>query len=101
MNTEVDQIADTAGETATTVEEVAFGAARRAAEVASDPIGTARKQVKGLERKGTPTAKKVNRRLAARINAATAPAKEAVAGVRKIASQLQPERLALRGLHLV
>ena len=54
---------------ATTVEEVAFGAAKTAAEVASDPIGSARKQVKGFEKKGAPTARKVNRRFNARLNA--------------------------------
>ncbi len=38
-------------ETATAVEEVAVGAAQAAAEVVSDPVGSARKQVKSLERK--------------------------------------------------
>src|SRR6202162_3959993 len=76
MNTEFDQIADTAGETATTVAEVAFGAAKTVREVASDPMGTARKSVKGLERKGTPAARRVNRRFNARLNAATAPARD-------------------------
>jgi len=88
-----------------TVEEVAFGAARTAAEVASDPIASARKQVKGLKRKGAPTARKVNRQLSEQINSATAPAKEAVkefaARAEKVASDLLPERIALRGLHLV
>jgi len=51
-------------------------AAQTVREVASDPIGSARKQVKGLERKGTPAARKVNRRFNARLNAATAPAKD-------------------------
>ncbi len=88
-----------------TVEEVAFGAARTAAEVASDPIGSARKQVKGLERKGTPTARRVNRRLAEQINTATAPARDAVNGILDVASnvagELLPERMALKGLQLV
>jgi len=88
-----------------TVEEVAFGAVRTAAEVATDPIGSARKQVKGLERKGTPTARRVNRRLAEQINAATAPAKDAVKGIAERASnaagELLPERIALKGLQLV
>src|SRR3982074_2483212 len=105
MNTEIDQFADTAGETATTVEEVAFGAAKTVAEVASDPIGSARKQVKGLERKGTPTARKVNRQLTAQFKAATAPAKEAAKGfgqtAEQIAGDLLPERIVLRGLQLV
>jgi hypothetical protein len=88
-----------------TVEEVAFGAARTAAEVASDPIGSARKQVKGLKRKGTPTARKVNRQLTEQINAATAPAKDAVKEfaktAEKVAADLVPERIAIRGLHVV
>jgi hypothetical protein len=127
VNTEIDQFADTAGETATTVEEVAFGAARTVAEVASDPIGSARKQVKGLERKGTPAARRVNRRFNARLNAATAPAKGAAKTINasltkaakraeKVANGLLPERItvwgvdvngklpekvAIKGLHLV
>jgi hypothetical protein len=88
-----------------TVEEVTFGAARAAAEVVSDPIGSARRQVKGLERKGTPTARKVNRQLSEQLNAATAPAKDAVKGIAQTASNvagdLLPERIVLRGLHLV
>ncbi len=88
-----------------TVEEVAFGAARTAAEVASDPIGSARKQVKGLKRKGIPTARKVNRQLTEQINAATAPAKDAVKEfaktAEKVAADLVPERIAIRGLHVV
>ena len=127
MNTELDQIADSAGETATTVAEVAFGAAQTVREVASDPIGSARKQVKGLERKGTPAARKVNRRFNARLNAATAPAKDAAktinAGLNKAAKRAEkvangllperitlwgmevngklPEKVAIKGLHLV
>src|SRR5467141_2510765 len=88
-----------------TVEEVAFGAARTAAEVAADPIGSARKQVKGLKRKGSPTARKVNRQLTEQINAATAPAMDAVKSVaktaEKVAADLLPERIAMRGLHVV
>jgi hypothetical protein len=127
MNTEFEQIADTAGETATTVAEVAFGAVKTVREVASDPIGSARKQVKGLERKGTPAARKVNRRFNARLNAATAPAKDAAKTINakltkaakraeKVANGLMPERItvwgvdvngklpekvAIKGLHLV
>ena len=107
MNTEIDQIADTAGETATTVAEVAFGAAKTVAEVASDPIGSARKQVKGLERKGTPGARKVNRRFNARLNAATAPAKDVAktinARFNKVAKQaekMMPERITVWGVQV-
>ena len=88
-----------------TVEEVAFGAARTVAAVASDPIGSARRQVKGLERKGRPTARKVNRQLTEQINAATAPARDAVKGFAKtaenFAGDLLPERVAIKGLQLV
>jgi hypothetical protein len=91
-----------------TVEEVAFGAARTAAEVASDPIGSARKQVKGLKRKGTPTARKVNRQVTEQINSAIAPAMDVAVAVKdfgkraeKIAAGLRPERIAMRGLHAV
>src|SRR3984893_13656937 len=127
MNSEIDQMADTAGETATTVAEVAFGAAQTVREVASDPIGSARKQVKGRERKGPPAARKVNRRFNARLNAATAPAKDAAktinAGLNKAAKRAEkvangllperivlwgmevngklPEKVAIKGLHLV
>src|SRR6202165_4544902 len=111
MNTEIDNIADTAGETATTVAEVAFGAAQTVREVASDPIGSARKQVKGLERKGTPAARKANRRFNARLNAATAPAKDAARTINtnltkaakraeKVANEFLPERIALWGMEV-
>jgi hypothetical protein len=107
MNTEFDQIADSAGETATTVAEVAFGAAQTVREVASDPMGTARKQVKGLERKGTPAARKVNRRFNARLNAATAPAKDVakninarVAAAAQMATDLMPERITVLGVEV-
>jgi hypothetical protein len=111
MNTEIDNITDTAGETATTVAEVAFGAAQTMREVASDPIGSARKQVKGLERKGTPAARKINRRFNARLNAATAPAKDvaktinsrlnkAAKQAEKVANNLMPERITLWGVEV-
>jgi hypothetical protein len=107
MNTEIDNIADTAGETATTVAEVAFGAAQTVREVASDPIGSARKQVKGLERKGTPAARKVNRRFNARLNAATAPAKDVAKTINarlnnaaKVAGNLMPEHITLWGVEV-
>src|SRR6267143_6405097 len=107
MTTELDQMADSAGERATTVAEVAFGAAQSVREVASDPVGTARKQVKGLERKGTPTARKVNRRFNARLNAATAPAKDVAKSINarlsaaaQMANDLMPERITLLGVEV-
>jgi hypothetical protein len=86
------------GETATMVEEVAIGAAKTAAEVASDPVGTARKSVKGFERKGAPTARKVNRRFNARLNAIL-PEKVTLWGID--VNEKLPEKVAIKGLHLV
>jgi len=83
---------------ASTVEEVAIGAAKAAAEVASDPIGSARKQVRGFERKGAPTARKINRRLNARLNAIL-PEKVSLWGM-EINGKL-PEKVAIKGWHLV
>ncbi len=92
-------------ETASTVEEIAFGAARTAAEVASNPIATARKQVKGLERRGAPTARKVNRQVSAQLNAAASPAMDAIkeigARLEVAGRNLMPERVVLGGLHMV
>jgi hypothetical protein len=93
MSTEINL-----GDTATTVEEVAIGAAKTAAEVASDPIGSARKQVKGFERKGAPTARRVNRRVNARLNALL-PEKMTIWGI-ELSGKL-PEKVAIKGLHLV
>ena len=105
MTTELDQIADSAGETATTVAEVAFGAAQTVRVVASDPMGTARKQVKGLERKGTPAARKVNRRFNARLNAATAPAKGVAKNINaRLSVEVNgklPEKVVIMGFELV
>jgi hypothetical protein len=81
-------------DTATAVEEFAVGAARTAAEVAADPIGSARKQARGLERKGTPTVRKINRRLNALI-----PDRLTVFGV-EVNGKL-PEKMAIKGLQLV
>ena len=85
-------------EAATTVEEVAFGAAKTAAEVASDTIGSARKQVKGFEKKGAPTARKVNRRFNARLNAIL-PEKVTLWGIE--VNEKLPEKVAIKGLQLV
>lgn len=86
------------GETATTVEEVAIGAAKAAAEVASDPIGSARKSVRGFERKGAPTARKVNRRFNARLNAML-PENVTLWGL-PVDGKL-PEKVAVKGLRMV
>ena len=86
------------GETATTVEGVAFGAAKTAAEVASDPIGSARKSAKGFEKKGAPTARKLNRQFTARLNAIL-PEKVTLFGM-PINEKL-PQKVAIKGLNLV
>src|SRR3977135_4122375 len=84
--------------TANTVEEVAFGAAKTAAEVASDPMGSARKSVKGFERKGAPAARKINRRLTARLNAIL-PEKVTLFGMP--VNEKLPQKIAIKGLSLV
>jgi len=98
MSTDIKDITDT-------VEEVAFGAAETAAEVASHPIGSVRRQVKSLERKGTPTARKLNRRVNARIDAATEPARDAFKMISKtaarVADELVPEKVMLRSLRQI
>jgi hypothetical protein len=91
MSTDIKEVTDT-------VEEVAFGAAETAAEVASNPIGTVRKQIKNLERKGTPAARKANRRFAAQLNSIL-PEKVTLCGV-EVNGKL-PEKVAVKGLHLV
>ena len=98
MSTDVSEMTDT-------VEEVAFGAAEAAAEVAADPVGAVRRQVKSFEKKGRPTARRVNRQINRQIDYATAPAKDAFKTVAKTASRvandLDPEKVAVRGLRLV
>lgn len=81
-------------DTATAVEEFAVGAAKTAAQVANDPVGTARKQVRNIERKGAPTVRRFNRRLNAMI-----PDRLKVFGV-DVNGKL-PENMAIKGLHLV
>ncbi len=81
-------------DTATAVEEVAVGAAQAAAEVASDPIRAARKQVRNFERKGTPAVRRINRRLNALI-----PDRVVVFGLE--VNERLPEKLAIKGLQLV
>ena len=82
------------GQTATAVDEVAIGAAKTAAQVASDPMGTARKQVRSFERKGAPAVRRIN----GRINAMF-PDKLTVFGIE--VNERLPEKLAIKGLHLV
>ena len=82
------------GTTATAVEEFAVGAAQAAAEVVSDPVGSARKQVRSLERKGTPAVRRINRRISAIL-----PDKVKVFGI-EVNDRL-PEKLAVKGLHAV
>ena len=89
-----------------TVQQVAFGAAETVAEVASDPIGSVRRQVKNLEKKGTPTARRINRRVNTRVSAVAEPARDAFQTITKTASkaagkvaeELVPEKIVMRGL---
>ncbi len=81
-------------DTATTVEEVAVGAAEAAAEVVSNPAGAARRQVRNFERKGTPAVRRINRRLNAML-----PDRMTVFGV-EVDGRL-PEKMAIKGLHVV
>src|ERR1700752_2247958 len=78
----------------TTVEEVAIGAAESVAEVATNPVGTARKQMKGLERRGTPAVRKLNRRINGMI-----PDRLTILGV-EVNGKL-PEKFASKGIQLV
>src|SRR6201982_2043808 len=82
------------GGTATAVEEVAIGAAKAAAEVATDPMGSARKQVRRFERKGARAVRRLNRRINALL-----PERLTVFGIE--VNERLPERLVIKGLHLV
>lgn len=79
---------------ATAVEEVAVGAAKSAVEVATDPVGSASKQVRNFGRKGAPAVRRINRRLNAFV-----PDKMTLWGL-EINGRL-PEKVAIKGLHLV
>lgn len=81
-------------DTATAVEEFAVGAAKTVAEVASDPVRVARRQVKTLERRGTPTVRRINRRLNALV-----PDRLEIFGV-EINGRM-PEKVAIKGLHRI
>ena len=81
-------------DTATAVEEVAVGAAKSAAEVVSDPVRSARKQMRAFERKGTPVVRRINRRLNALM-----PDKIKVFGI-EVNGKL-PEKIAVKGLQMV
>src|SRR2546428_194992 len=80
--------------TATAVEEVAAGVARSAAEVVSDPVRSARRQVRAFERKGTPVVRRINKRLNALL-----PDRLRVFGL-DVNGKL-PEKVAIKGLQLV
>jgi hypothetical protein len=88
---EVGDMSTDFAETATAVEEFAVGAAKTAAEVASDPVRAARKQARTLERKGAPTVRRINRQLNAML-----PDKLEIFGL-EINGRL-PEKMAVKGL---
>jgi hypothetical protein len=79
---------------ATTVEEVAVGAAEAAGQVVTDPVGAARKQARNLERRGTPAVRRINRRISAML-----PDKVKLFGVQ--VDDRIAEKLAIKGLHAV
>jgi len=81
-------------DTVTTVGEIAVGAAESAADIARNPLKSARKQVKGFERKGAPTVRRINRRLSALL-----PEKVSVFGI-EVNGKL-PEKVAIKGLQMV
>jgi hypothetical protein len=81
-------------EPSTQAADTATGAAVEAAEVISDPAGSASRQVHRLERSGAP----VNRRLRRQVRRA---AEQAVGTTGKLLNGSFTEDLVLRGLHLV
>lgn len=85
-------------DSATAIEEAAIGAAETAADVASHPIRSARKQVKSFERKGTPVARRLNRRIGSQLSALL-PDKVTIWGI-DVNGKL-PETVAVKGLQLV
>jgi hypothetical protein len=98
MSTDISEMTDT-------VQEVAFGAAEAVAEVASDPAGAVRRQVKTFEKRGTPAARRVNRQINRQVEHATAPARDAFKTVADTAArmrrELDPEKVAMSGLRIV
>jgi hypothetical protein len=74
--------------------DAATGAAVEAAEVISDPAGSATRQVRRLERSGAP----INRRLERQVRRA---AERAVDTTGKLLNGSVTERMVIRGLHLV
>jgi len=87
------EFADAAG----AVEEVAVSAAKVAKQVVADPVGSARKQVRGFERRSARAARKINRRFA-RISSLR-PETMNVWGLEL--NGAFPEKAAVKGLHLV
>ena len=85
-------------DTASAVEEVAVSAAKAARKVASDPVGSARKQVKVIERRGARAARRINHRVNARLRALT-PGRMDVWGIEL--NGRFPEKATVKGLHLV
>ena len=84
--------------TGAAIEEVAAEAAKTARKVTAGPVRSARKHVKGIERRGTRVARRINRRFSEQVHA-LAPEKVTVWGL-KLNGKL-PERAAVKGLHLV
>ena len=87
-------ITEAVSEGATTIADLATGAAVSAAETATHPISTIRKQARRLERKGAPVNQRMSRRVNRQLDEGVETAEEIVTGA-------LPERLALQGLRAI
>ncbi len=91
MAIDVQEIRERAAESRETVADAAMGAAVSVADAASNPVGTARKTVRRLEKRGAP----VNRRLQQQVGRS---AEQAVETGADVVSGNLAERLALAGI---
>lgn len=85
-----DKIEELSGQTG----DAATGAAAEIVEATSDPVGTATRQARRLERRGAP----VNRHVERRVRRATA---RAVQTTTSVLDGTIPERLLIRSLHVM
>ncbi len=91
MAIDVQEVRERVGESQETIADAATGAAVSIADAASDPIGTARKTVRRLEKRGAP----VNRRLEQRVSRSAEKTLDTTA---EVVSGNLAERLALAGI---
>ena len=85
-------------ETAAALEEVAAATAKAARHAADRPVRTARRHVKGIQRRGVRAARKINRRIDAQVRAIK-PEQVQVWGL-DVDARL-PEKAAMKGLHTI